>query len=104
MLESELNKIILRDVEVPGALITITRVEVSSDLKQMKVGVSTLPSEKSGNVLKTLEGYKKSFAKAILKKTRLRGVPEMTFENDEGPARAAAIEKKMFDEGISGKD
>ncbi len=82
VLEHELNNLFLRDLEFGGALVTITSVEVSSDLLQAKVRIGIIPEEKVPEVLETLESKKRELQHRLLKKTRLRIVPKLVFEID----------------------
>jgi ribosome-binding factor A len=100
LLRGELNKIIVREIEIPNTIITITRVEVAEDLDRIKIGISTIPSEKTAEALKTLTHQKKHFAHLLLKKTRLRTIPELVFEIDHGSENAAVVEKRLLDEGL----
>jgi len=80
LLTHELAELIVRDVEVPGALITVEDVAVSDDLVQAKVTLSVLPYEKEVEAYKELEERKRELQHKILKKTRLRRVPTLKFE------------------------
>ncbi len=57
----ELNKIILKEIEIPDALITITDVEVVKDLSRAVVKISVLPSEKAEEAVKILERRSRHF-------------------------------------------
>ncbi len=55
LIQAELGKIILKEIETPGVLITVTRVEVNKDLERAIINFSVIPSDKSGEILKILE-------------------------------------------------
>lgn len=80
VLEHELNGIFLRDFEFGNAIVTITSVEVSSDLLQAKVGIGVIPEEKSSVVLGMLDSKRRELQHKLLKRTRLRNVPKLVFE------------------------
>ena len=58
----ELGKIILKEVEIPDTLVTITGVEVTKDLSQATVKISVYPSEKTAETLR--EGSIPSFSRS----------------------------------------
>ena len=94
----ELNKLILREIEVPGALITITDVEVLKDLSQATVKVSVYPSEKSEKVLKILKKMRNKLQFLLLRKLNIKPMPQIAFKLDIGPEKAAVVEKKLLEE------
>jgi len=55
LIKKELSEAILKEFDLPeGILLTITRVETSSDLSQARAYFSTLPEGKSKALLKLL--------------------------------------------------
>ena len=89
----------VRDPRVNGALISITRAEVTPDLKQAKVYFSTMDDPKE-----VAEGLKK--ASGVLRRhlavtLNLRLTPELFFVHDqslEHGSRIASLLKKIEDE------
>ena len=89
----------VRDPRVSGAIISITRAEVTPDLKQAKVFFSTMDDPKE-----VAEGLKK--ASGVLRRhlavtLNLRLTPELIFVRDasiEHGARIASLLKKIEDE------
>ena len=104
VLIEELNKLLLRELEVPGALITVTSAEVSRDLEHAKIGVSVYPSEKAAEALKTLERRRREFQHLLLRKMNIRPMPQIAFELDRGPERAAGIEKALMGDNNGGSN
>ncbi len=94
----ELNKLLLREIEIPDALITITDAEVLKDLSRAVVKISVLPSEKSGEVLKVLEKMRGHLQYLLLRKMNIRPMPQISFKLDLGPEKAAIIEKRLLEE------
>lgn len=94
----ELNKIILKEVEVEGTLITITDAEVAKDLSRAVVKFSVYPSEKSLEVLKVLEKKRSHFQYLLLRKMNIRPMPQISFKIDLGPEKAAVVEKRLLEE------
>ena len=93
-----LSKMILRDIEVPGALITITEVLVTEKLDYAKVKVSVLPSEKMKESLRELTAKAGEFQFRLVREMNVRPIPRISFEEDHGPEKAAHIEKLLLDE------
>lgn len=93
-----LNELLLREVETPGALATITDVEVAKDLSRAAVKVSVLPSEKSGEVLKILKKVESGLQFRLSRKLNIKPMPQIVFEIDYGPQRAAEVEKALLKE------
>lgn len=82
-----------REVGLPNALITITSVDVSPDLKQAKIGFSVLPDNLIGTALKTLEQASGQLVLFIKKRMKLRRMPHLIWEFDATEKEAARIEK-----------
>lgn len=92
-LREELAGAVNREVGLPNALITITYVVCSQDLKQAKVGFSVLPDNLAGTALRTLAsstGHLIPFLRARLK---LRQIPHLIWEFDATEREASKIEK-----------
>lgn len=97
LIRDELSELFLRELEVSGALTTITNVEVSGDLKHAKVMVSVLPSERANDVLKILAARRGYFQFLLVRKLSIKPLPEIMFVIDHGPERAAIIEKDLIE-------
>ena len=99
LLREELNKLILRYIEMPvGSLVTITEIKVLDDLSEAIVKFSTIPSEKSEEALKILDKAKFDLQYKLLKKMRIKNVPKLSFQIDHGMEHAAKIEKALMEE------
>lgn len=96
LMAEELSQYLLREMEFPGTLITVTEVRVSEDLENAIVKFSAFPSEKAPEALKILNGGKKKIYHFLLKKMRMRKPPEITFQIDRGPEEAAKVEKALL--------
>ena len=84
----------LRDPRVEG--VTVTRVEVSPDMRQAKVYVSIMGSETQQNLclhgLKSSAGYLQS---KISDRIDTRYTPRLQFLQDEGVKKSLAITKML---------
>lgn len=94
----ELSNLILREIEVPDVLITITDVEVLKDLSRAVVKISVLPSEKSELALKILEKNRSHLQYLLLRKMNIKPMPQIVFKIDRGLEKAAVVEKKLLEE------
>lgn len=92
----ELNKIIIRELEFDGALVTVTEVDVQKDLDYAIIMISVIPNEKSKEVLKILEKNRRRLQHLLLKKIQIKPLPEIRFEIDKGSERAAEIERTFM--------
>ena len=99
LIQEYLSEFIARNIEPPqDALMTITNVEVTSDLKTAKIGISVLPSEKSKETLNILENHAGYLQHLLNRKLNIRPMPRIEFRIDKGPEKAAAIEKKLLEQ------
>ena len=98
LIQDELSKIVPKELEFEGALVTITRVEISSDLKYADINFSAFPSSKNKDALKVLEDNVGHLHHLLLKRVRMKTVPFIRFKIDEGAEKAANIEKIFIDE------
>ena len=105
LIQSELNKVILKELEFPADLVTITSVEVQKDLDNANVDISVLPSEKSEEVLKILVKNRKHLRHLLLKAINIKPMPEISFRIDYGIREAAKVERVFLEiEKKEGKD
>src|SRR3989344_9398768 len=94
---AELNRILLKQLEFPAALVTMTSVEVQKDLDFAVVKVSVIPDSKETEVLKILRANRRQLQHLLLKKVNIKPLPEIRFEIDKGLAKAAEVEKVFID-------
>ena len=93
LIRHELTSLLLTEVEFPrDSLATVTFVEVSSDLRHAKVGVSVLPLNRAGNVLTALRRSLGRIQFLLNKKLSLKPLPRLSFVIDDTEARAAEVE------------
>ena len=93
LIQKELGKIILREVELPvGVLATLTRVETSANLIDAKAYIAVLPSEKTERVLEILNKIIYELQKILNRRLRMRPIPKIRFIKEKQTAEAAKIE------------
>lgn len=98
LIRKELGELILRDLEFPGAIMTILEVDVTKKLDYARVHVSVLPSAKADEVLAILNSQRRDLQNKLLRKINIRPMPEVQFEIDHGAEKAAEIEKVFIEE------
>ncbi len=98
LIREELSELILREVEFPNAVATITEVAVDKKMDTARVYVSVIPSAKAPEVLKTLNAARNELQFQLLKKINIKPMPHILFEIDHGPENAAAVEKALLNE------
>jgi ribosome-binding factor A len=93
------------------AMITVTAVDVTRDLRQAKIFISMMGTDdERAQSLEALASMKGHLRTRISRLLRLRVAPDISFKLDESVARAARIEsllaevrdKKTGDEGAHG--
>ena len=100
LLKEVISEVIRTDVRNPhvGALITVTRVDITKDLHHAKVYISVIGDEKEKTetliALNTAAGF---IAVNASKKVVMRYFPELTFKLDD------SVEKHMRIEELLGK-
>ena len=55
LIREELSLMIVREMEFPGALVTVTSVEIDKKLEHARVEVSVIPSSAAADALEALE-------------------------------------------------
>jgi len=96
LIRDEISLLITRELDVDGALVTVTDVELSPAGESALIGVSVIPSSKKAAVLAALESHRRDFQRHLIKRLKMRHVPFIRFCLDEGPSAAAAVEKHFL--------
>jgi ribosome-binding factor A len=89
----ELASAVNREVGIEDALITITFVECSPDLKQARVGFSVLPDHLAGTALRKLTSATSQLVGLIRNRIKLRVMPHLIWEFDATEREANKIER-----------
>lgn len=96
-LRDEISEILQREMKDPRlGLVSVTRVELSPDLRYAKVFVSVLGSEEERQeTMKALSGAA-GFVRYLLKpRMHVRHVPEVTFRLDRSMEHAEQIQRTL---------
>jgi len=91
VVKRELSGILAREISFEGALITISHVDVKSDLKSAHVFVSVLGAEKPESVMTKLEKHRPAFQAELAKRVVMKFTPHLVFRLDESIARGSRI-------------
>lgn len=97
LIKRELGSILNKELEVPdGSLITILKIETTSDLKQAKIWVSIFPFSKAEEVFSDLS-KKRGYFRGILGKRfkRLKTVPKLNFVLDQTGKEIDDLDKAL---------
>lgn len=93
LLKSELANLISQELPLNNGLVTVCYVDCSPDLKNAKIGISVLPYNLSGKILKKLKQHSSQFCKILKKKLNLRHIPRFNWIIDSTERDAAEIDK-----------
>ena len=94
LIQKELGQIILREIEFPkNTLVTITRVETSPDLSQVKVYISCLPENQSDRVLWVLKRQGYHIQHKLNKRLETKIIPRIRFVKELKTMQAGKVEE-----------
>lgn len=99
-LQQELAVALNRQALLEGTLITISYVECSPDLKQAKVGISVLPDNLAGTVLKKIKAVTHILVADLKKRLKMRRLPKFIWEFDSSEREAEKIEKLISEANL----
>ena len=102
-LRRDLDAIIREEMNDPRTDCTwsITRAEVTGDLRFAKVYVSVLEDDRRDQLLDALKNAKGYLRKALGRRMIIRSAPELIFVNDRNIAYGVHIAKVLAETGIS---
>lgn len=99
LIHEEISNLLLMEIKDPRiGFVTITRVELSDDLKNAKIFVSVMADENGKE--KALQGLSSAsgfIRKELGKKLRLKLVPELIFKIDNSLDYSLRIQKTLFE-------
>ncbi|OGG44862.1 hypothetical protein A2673_03165 [Candidatus Kaiserbacteria bacterium RIFCSPHIGHO2_01_FULL_50_13] len=75
------------------ALVTVTRAEMSTDLKRVVLFLSVLPESKEMEVLKFAKRERSNFRAHLTEHSKIRPVPFVDFIIDEGEKNRRRVEE-----------
>lgn len=98
LIREQLSEIIVREMEFPDTLVTITEVDVDKKLEGAKVKLSVIPSSASEHALHELGSAAGHLQHLLMKKINIKPMPRIRFEIDHGTENAATVEKILLDQ------
>ena len=96
LIKEELGKAIYELYASEKALITVTQVVITKDLKSAKVGISVVPLVKGvlpTEVIFQLQASGPKLQQMLAKKVTLKFIPTLTFIHDTGAENAKIIDE-----------
>jgi len=102
MVRQQVSEVILFELSDPRArLATITRAEVSADLRRARIFYSVLGSEADRRTMgRLLHDARHHLQSLLLKRLHLKHVPQLKFIFDESVAGSIAV-SKLIDEAVA---
>ena len=94
----------VKDPRVADALISITRVETTPDLRYTKVYVSVLQEDKAADAMKGLKSASGFLRRSLGSDVRLRIVPEIQWELDDSIVYGARMLELINSLGVKADD
>ncbi|MBU2025865.1 MAG: 30S ribosome-binding factor RbfA [Patescibacteria group bacterium] len=92
-LRDELAFIINKELEIPGALITVLRVESAADLKSLKAYITVMPEKYKNKAIKALEKLKSEIRRQLASRVKIKYIPMITFLGDQGYENFVQVER-----------
>lgn len=92
LLRHEVSQLLLREVDFDDALVTVTRVDTSADLKQAKVKISVMPTKQGGAALKKIRNKIWPIQQKLNRRLDMKPVPKLSFDIDKQEVEAQRIE------------
>jgi ribosome-binding factor A len=91
LLKRELSVIIAREISFESAIVSISHVNVGSDLKNAHVFVSVLGAESGASVMSKLEAHRVALQAELARHVVLKYTPHLVFHLDESIERGARV-------------
>src|ERR1041385_6083825 len=91
LVKRELSGIIVREMSFENALVTISDVDVTPDLKNAHVFVSVLGSATGASVIEKLDEHRPILQAELARKVVLKYTPHLVFHLDNSIERGARV-------------
>lgn len=95
LLAEEISKIIAKDFEFSGAIVTITHVATAVNLAEAKAYISVFPKEASEKVMSVLKKGAYYIQQKINKALKMRPIPKIVFVEDKETTAAGRVEELL---------
>ena len=100
LIRKQLGEIFSRELELPDALATITKVTVTPDLRLSTVFISVLPFAQSKSVLKKLQTKRSHLQQQLTKVMTMKFCPKLKFVLDDIPEYVGKLEEIFHEEEL----
>jgi len=98
LIKEELSRLLIEGIQDSSSgLITITRIEMTHDLKTAHIYLSFFGSEQQEAILELLQNKKGYLRKSIASKVKLKYNPMLIFSFDQNPEYEKKIDKLLED-------
>lgn len=95
LLKHELSNIIFKDFDFSEVLVTLTHVEVTTNLIDAKAYISVFPEDKIDDVINILNRNIYKTQQKINKLLKMRPIPKIKFVKDREISKAGRIEELL---------
>jgi ribosome-binding factor A len=92
VLQAKLGEILVRHLDLPDALVTISFVDCTSDWQEVKIGVSVLPESHSGSALSALRRLNKVISDILRKEYHKSHAPRLQWLIDDSEKEARKMD------------
>lgn len=82
-----------RNISLPGAVITASRVEIKAGFKEVKIFLSVWPEEKEKEAMYSIAEAENGFYEYMMKNFKIKYMPRFSFEIDKGERARRKIEE-----------
>lgn len=103
LLQKELSELFrLQTAKTHGTLVSVSAVRISPDLSVARAYLSIFPSERSAEIIKSINASAKTIRYELAQRVRyqLRKMPELTFFVDDSLDYAENIDRLLATDGI----
>lgn len=97
LLRREIGTLIQRDFDFPNTIVTVLDVEVTEDLKEAKVWISTVGKMAPSQVIEKLDAKRGMIQSAVAKRVVLRNTPKLSFRHDNTAQRGVDLVNLLED-------
>jgi ribosome-binding factor A len=94
LIKRELSQLILKELDFPlDILVTLTRVETTSDLRDTNVWISIIPDEKNEKIIEILDKNIYFLQQKLNKRLKMRLLPKIKFLEEKKTKEASRVEE-----------
>jgi ribosome-binding factor A len=97
LLRAELAQLISQTGIISDALITITHVKCSPNLREATILISVLPETMTGSALKALRSHSSQFSSVLRKKINIKMIPKFNWKVDSQERHALDVDHALED-------